>query len=102
MKMLGGGEASALARNYQGLLTKSDPRQGRHKHLFYRFCRAPNPPWRFHPSGPANHLLGMRGLHAFGVDDNAAHTLALRQILFFVWVSFAEQKWVILGERRRW
>ena len=43
----------------------------------------------------------MRGLHAFGVDDDTVHTLALRQILFLVWVTFAEHKWVILGERRR-
>jgi hypothetical protein len=27
--------------------------------------------------------------------------LALRQIVFLVWVSLTEQKWVILGERRR-
>jgi hypothetical protein len=26
--------------------------------------------------------------------------LALRQIVFFVWVSLSEQKWVILAERR--
>ena len=43
----------------------------------------------------------MRGLHAFGVDDNADHALALRQILFFVWVTFAEHKWIILAEPRR-
>src|SRR6516164_8517537 len=43
----------------------------------------------------------MRGLHAFGVDDNADNALALRQILFFVWVTFAEHKWIILAERRR-
>ncbi len=43
----------------------------------------------------------MRGLHAFGVDDDTAHTLALRQILFLVWDSFAKHKRVILGERRR-
>jgi hypothetical protein len=42
----------------------------------------------------------VRSLHAFGVDDSAPHALALRQILFFVWVTFAEHKWVILGERR--
>jgi hypothetical protein len=34
------------------------------------------------------------------VDDTAPRALALRQILFFVWVIFAEHKWVILGERR--
>ena len=43
----------------------------------------------------------MRGFHAFGVDDNADNALALRQILFFVWVTFAEHKWIILDERRR-
>jgi hypothetical protein len=42
----------------------------------------------------------MRGLHAFGVDDDAGHTLALRQIPFLTWVTFGEHKWVILGERR--
>ena len=52
------------------------------------------------------------GLHAFGADDgksprtpsawmiSLAPFLALRQIVFFVWVSLSEQKWVILAERR--
>jgi hypothetical protein len=39
-------------------------------------------------------------LHAFGVDDVACAFLALRQIVFFVWVILNEHKWVILGERR--
>jgi len=34
------------------------------------------------------------------VDDAAPRGLALRQILFFVWATFAEHKLVILGERR--
>jgi len=42
----------------------------------------------------------VRSLHAFGVDDAAPRGLALRQILFFVWATFAEHKLVILGERR--
>jgi hypothetical protein len=30
----------------------------------------------------------------------ACRVLARGQIVFFVWVSLSEQKWVILGERR--
>ena len=41
-------------------------------------------------------------LHAFGVDDVACAFLALRQIVFFVWVILNEHKWVILGECRGW
>jgi len=44
----------------------------------------------------------MRGLHAFGVDDNADTRLHCAKYLFLVWVTFAEHKWVILAERRRW
>jgi DNA-binding beta-propeller fold protein YncE len=51
-------------------------------------------------------------LRTFGADDGeATHTpsawmislvssLALGQILFFVWVTLSEHKWVILAERR--
>ena len=46
---------------------------------FAAFAVRQIPRRRFDRSATANHLLGMRGLHAFGVDDNAAHTLALRQ-----------------------
>jgi len=54
----------------------------------------------------------MSTLHAFGADDgtpnrtpsawmiSAACSLALRQIVFFVWVTLSEHKWVILAERR--
>jgi len=42
----------------------------------------------------------MRALHAFGVDDDVCQRFALRQILFWVWVTFDEHKWVILAERR--
>ena len=39
--------------------------------------------------------------HAFGVDDIAlANILARGQIVFFVWVTLTEHKWVILAERR--
>ena len=34
------------------------------------------------------------------MDDIACPILALRQILFFVWVTLSERKWVILAERR--
>jgi DNA-binding NtrC family response regulator len=34
------------------------------------------------------------------VDENACVLLALWQIVFFAWVTFAERKWVISGERR--
>ena len=34
------------------------------------------------------------------VDDIARHHLACREILFFVWVTLTEHKWVILAERR--
>jgi hypothetical protein len=52
------------------------------------------------------------GLRAFGADDgksprtpsawmiSLASSLALRQNVFFVWLSLSEQKWVILAERR--
>jgi hypothetical protein len=52
------------------------------------------------------------GLRAFGADDgksrrtpsawmiSLAPSLALRQIVFFVWVSLTEHKWVALAERR--
>jgi len=36
-----------------------------------------------------------------GVDDIAGHLRCPRQILFFVWVSLNERKWVAFGERRR-
>jgi hypothetical protein len=54
----------------------------------------------------------LSALRAFGADDGKAprtplawmislvSLLALRQIVFLVWVSLTEQKWVILGERR--
>ena len=35
------------------------------------------------------------------VDDIARHHLARRELLFFVWVTLTERKWVILAERRR-
>ena len=38
--------------------------------------------------------------HAFGVDDIACPSLALRQIVFLVRVTLIERKWVIIGERR--
>src|SRR6266852_4137036 len=38
--------------------------------------------------------------HACGVDDIASEILALRQIVFFVWVTLNEHKWVISRERR--
>jgi hypothetical protein len=62
--------------------------------------RAPNAKRGFSAGCYRRHPWEVRSLHAFGVDDSAAHALALRQILFFVWVTFAEHKWVILGERR--
>jgi len=34
------------------------------------------------------------------VDDIASEILALRQIVFFVWVTLNEHKWVISRERR--
>ena len=34
------------------------------------------------------------------MDDIACDLRCLRQILFFVWVSLNEQKWVTFGERR--
>ena len=34
------------------------------------------------------------------VDDIARHHLARRELLFFVWVTLTERKWVILAERR--
>jgi hypothetical protein len=40
-----------------------------------------------------------RKAHAFGVDDTAC-LFARGQIVFFVWVSLNEQKWVTLAERR--
>jgi hypothetical protein len=45
--------------------------------------------------------------NAFGVDDVESGTPIVdyaehqAKMLFFVWVTLAEQKWVILGERRR-
>jgi putative transposase len=39
-------------------------------------------------------------LHAFGVDEIACPVLALRQILFFVWITLNEHKWVNSRERR--
>ncbi len=53
----------------------------------------------------ANHFA--RG-HAFGADDIASPPHYVEdpaKTLFLVWVTLAEQKWVILGERRgsgRW
>ena len=35
-------------------------------------------------------------LHAFGVDEIVSLVLALRQILFFEWVTLNEHKWSIL------
>ena len=35
-----------------------------------------------------------------GVDDIVGHLHCRRQILFFVWVTLNEQKWVTLAERR--
>jgi hypothetical protein len=70
-------------------------------------------PWRSIVS-PA-HAVSSRNLsrlRAFGTEDgksprtpsawmmSLAPPLALRQIVFFVWVSLSEQKWVILAERR--
>ena len=34
------------------------------------------------------------------MDDIASEILALRQIVFFVWVTLNEHKWVISRERR--
>ena len=48
----------------------------------------------------ANHFA--RG-HAFGADDIASCPRYVEEpakTLFLVWVTLAEQKWVILGERR--
>jgi len=61
---------------------------------------------------PADSSCGLSALRAFGADDGESHRtpsawmislaafLALRQIVFFVWVSPSEHKWVILAERR--
>jgi hypothetical protein len=35
-----------------------------------------------------------------GVDDIAGQLRCPRQILFFLWVSLNERKWVTFGERR--
>src|ERR1700686_5215660 len=84
------------------------------------FCRAANVLWaglaadsaRFVSPTHAVSSFDLRALRAFGADDgkspgtpsawmiSMAPSLALRQGVFFVWVSLSEQKWVILAERR--
>ena len=88
---------SALVRNDQGLLTKSDPGRDDSVHPIWH---APNAGRTFSAAYYGCRPWEVRSLHAFGVDDAAPGALALRQILFFVWVTFVEHKLVILGERR--
>src|SRR5450759_4137718 len=70
-------------------------------------------PWGSIPSpAHADSPCNVSALRAFGADDgkstrtpaawmiSLAPFLALRQNVFFVWVSLSEQKWVILAERR--
>ncbi len=115
---------SALARNDPTLLAKSDPPPP----LVGGALLAGKPdscpranasrlgPAAFRRSiispRPAVPCCDMRALRAFGADDGRttrtpsawmillAQFLALWQIVFFVWVSLSERKWVILAERR--
>src|SRR3990172_6226856 len=88
---------------------------GKSAFLPYGKCCAgwPCRPWRSIVS-PAHAVssCNLSPLRAFGADDGKSprtpsawmmslgSPLALRQIVFLVWVSLSEQKWVILAERR--
>jgi len=117
-------QASALARNDHTLLARSDPAPRIGESRFatskrgsccgHAMCEPalPAPVRLFVLVGTGMSSRAMSTLHAFGADDgtpnrtpsawmiSAACSLALRQIVFFVWVTLSEHKWVILAERR--
>ena len=81
-------------RNDQGLLTKSDRRRDDRKHWLGANQMRDG---RFQAACYRRRPWKVRSLHAFGADDTAPRALALRQILFFERVTFAEHKLAILG-----
>src|ERR1017187_401488 len=116
---------SVLARNYPTLLTKSDPpprpvgwcfAAGQERIFAARqmLCGLAVPPPavdRF--AGTRSFSCDLTALRAFGADDgkpprtpsawmiSLVSPLPLRQVVFLVSVTLTEQKWAILGERRR-
>src|SRR5690349_8167700 len=113
---------SALARNFHTLLAKSDPPPRRldvalaasksaflprSKSRASQGCRSPTLD-RFVGAGgsfPETECVTLPS----GADDGKLPrtrmislllSLALRQIVFFVWVSLSEQKWITFAERR--